>query len=66
MVAGGSVAIAVTAVNDAPKAVADSYTVVTGTTLTIDAPGLLANDTDVDTAASLLLATYKTTTRTAT
>jgi VCBS repeat-containing protein len=48
VVAGGSVAIAVTAVNDAPKAVADSYAVVTGTTLTIDAPGLLANDTDVD------------------
>ncbi len=34
--------------NDAPVAVADTYNTNENTTLTINAPGLLANDTDVD------------------
>jgi len=50
-VAGGTVAITVTAANDAPVAAADSYTVVAGQTLTVNAPGVLANDTDVDSGA---------------
>ncbi len=36
------------AVNSAPVAVADHYTVTQGETLSISAPGLLANDSDVD------------------
>jgi len=47
-VAGGAVAITVTAVNDPPAAANDSYPATSGATLTIAAPGLLANDTDVD------------------
>jgi large repetitive protein len=43
-----TVDITVTAVNDAPVAVDDSYSVNEDTTLTIAAPGVLANDTDVD------------------
>jgi large repetitive protein len=43
-----TVSITVTPVNDAPKAVADSYTVAEGGTLTIPASGVLTNDTDVD------------------
>ena len=34
--------------NDAPSAAADSYTVQSGATLTVTAPGVLANDTDID------------------
>ncbi len=34
--------------NAAPEAAADEYSVVEGTTLTVDAPGVLANDTDAD------------------
>src|SRR5207249_1897095 len=51
---GTSVDIAITAVNDAPVAVADSYTM-SGPKLTVPSPGpppvpgLLANDTDDDT-----------------
>ena len=40
--------IAVTAVNDAPVAVNDTYSIAEDTTLVIGGPGLLANDTDVD------------------
>ena len=41
--------VTVTAVNDAPVAVADSYTVNQGDTLTVSATGgVLANDTDVE------------------
>lgn len=40
--------LTVTAVNDAPVASADTYSAVAGTTLSIAAPGVLANDTDVD------------------
>jgi len=35
-------------VNDAPVAVNDSYTTAEDTTLNVAAPGVLANDTDVD------------------
>ena len=38
----------VTPVNDAPVAVADSYSTDEDTALTVAAPGVLANDTDVD------------------
>jgi subtilisin family serine protease len=41
----------VTAVNDAPVAAADAYSMVQGNSLVIDAPGVLANDTDVDSVA---------------
>ncbi len=43
-----TVSITVTPVNDAPVAVEDAYTMDEDTTLTIVAPGVLANDTDVD------------------
>ena len=43
-----TVAITVQAVNDAPVAVGESYTVQSGATLTVTAPGLLSNDTDID------------------
>jgi large repetitive protein len=47
----GTVTVDVSAVNDAPVARADSYGAVEGTSLTVDAPGVLANDTDVDSAS---------------
>jgi hypothetical protein len=43
-----TVTITVTPVNDAPVAVDDEYTVAEKETLTIDAPGVLGNDSDVD------------------
>jgi VCBS repeat-containing protein len=43
-----TVSITVTAVNDAPTAVNDSYSILKGSGLTIAAPGVLGNDTDVD------------------
>ncbi len=43
-----TVSITVNAVNDAPVAAADSYSVDEDTTLTVAAPGVLGNDTDVD------------------
>ncbi len=43
-----TVSITVTAVNDAPVAASDSYVVSQDATLTIPAPGVLANDTDVE------------------
>ena len=49
------VSIAVTPVNDVPAAVNDNYTTNEGQALTIAAPGVLANDTDVE--ASPLTAT---------
>ena len=42
------VTITVTAVNDAPVAGADAYSTDEDTPLTVTAPGVLANDTDVD------------------
>ena len=46
----------ITAVNDAPVAVANSYTTPKGVTLNAAVPGVLGNDTDVDSAASSLKA----------
>ncbi|GLP81491.1 hypothetical protein TUM20984_29110 [Mycobacterium antarcticum] len=43
-----TVTMTITAVNDAPIAGNDAYTVAGNGTLTINAPGLLANDTDPD------------------
>src|SRR5213075_916160 len=43
-----TVSISITAVNDAPVAVNDSYTTAEDTTLNVVAPGVLANDSDVD------------------
>ncbi len=43
-----TVAIAVSAVNDAPVTTADSYSLDQDSTLSVVAPGLLANDSDVD------------------
>ena len=40
--------ITVDAVNDAPVAVDDGYATDEDTPLTVTAPGVLANDTDVD------------------
>jgi len=46
--ATGTVHITVTAVNHAPVAVADSYSASEDTPLTVNAPGVLDNDTDLD------------------
>ena len=46
-----TVTITVNAVNDAPVAASDSYTTAEDTAITIAAPGVLANDTDVDSTA---------------
>src|SRR5207253_1867201 len=43
-----TVSLSVTCVDDAPVANPDSYTATEDTTLTIAAPGVLANDTDVE------------------
>lgn len=43
-----SVSIVVAGGNDAPVAVDDSYDAVSGVVLTINAPGVLANDSDID------------------
>jgi VCBS repeat-containing protein len=43
-----TVVITITAGNTAPLAVADDYSVARGATLTISAPGVLANDSDAD------------------
>ena len=45
-----TVTLTITAVNDAPVAVNDSYTTNEDTPLTVAAPGVLGNDTDVDSA----------------
>ena len=46
-----TVTITVTAVNDAPVAVADAYSMAEDTVLNVSAPGVLGNDTDVEDAA---------------
>lgn len=46
-----TVTITVSAVNDAPVAVADSYTATGDIALGVAAPGVLANDTDVENSA---------------
>lgn len=43
--------ITVTPVNDAPVAVADTYTMTLGSTLTIASSGILSNDSDVESSA---------------
>jgi VCBS repeat-containing protein len=43
-----TVSLTITAVNDAPVAVNDSYSTAEDTPLTVSAPGVLSNDTDVD------------------
>jgi VCBS repeat-containing protein len=43
-----TVTITITAVNDAPVAANDTYSTTKNTALTVAAPGLLSNDTDVD------------------
>ena len=43
-----TVSIAVQAVNDRPVGDGESYTVQGGSTLTVSAPGVLGNDTDID------------------
>ncbi|MEW6429251.1 MAG: Ig-like domain-containing protein [Thermodesulfobacteriota bacterium] len=55
--ATGTVTVTVTPVNDAPVAVADSYAVGQGQTLNVAAPGLLANDTDIEADALIVVAT---------
>src|SRR5207237_756335 len=45
-----TVTIAINAVNDAPVAVNDSYSTNEDTSLTIAAPGVVGNDTDIDSA----------------
>src|SRR5207247_2322965 len=52
-----TVSITITAVNDAPVAVNDSYITAEDTTLNVAAPGVLANDSDVDgdTLSAILL-----------
>ncbi len=52
----GAVSVTVTPVNDAPVAGADSFATDEESALVVAAPGLLANDTDVDTAAAGLSA----------
>ena len=44
----GTVSITISPVNDAPVAASDAYTGVAGSPLTVAAPGVLANDSDVD------------------
>ena len=46
-----TVTLTVTAVNDAPVAVNDSYSVNTNATLTVATPGVLVNDSDIDSAS---------------
>jgi hypothetical protein len=42
------VTITVNSINDAPVAADDTYTTAQDTTLTVAAPGVMANDTDVE------------------
>ncbi|MFN3191754.1 MAG: Ig-like domain-containing protein [Aureliella sp.] len=46
--ATATVSISITPVNDAPVAADDNYSLDQDTTLTIDAPGVLGNDSDID------------------
>ena len=50
-----TVSIAVQAINDPPSAAADTYSVQAGATLTVAAPGVLANDLDVDSSLTAQL-----------
>jgi len=51
----GTVTITVTGVNDAPTAGDDTYAANEDAVLTVDAPGILANDDDPDTADTLTI-----------
>ncbi|MCJ7567641.1 MAG: cadherin-like domain-containing protein, partial [Anaerolineales bacterium] len=53
-----TVTVTVTAVNDPPVAVDDSYNLDEDTSLTIAAPGVLGNDTDVDNVPGELTASW--------
>jgi predicted extracellular nuclease len=52
-----TLSITVSPVNDAPVANGDDFTTPAGTALTIAAPGVLSNDTDIDSASTALTAT---------
>ena len=54
-----TVDITVNPVNDAPVAVVDSFDAITGTTLSVAAPGVLGNDSDID-GDALSVATWTT------
>ena len=45
---GATVNLTITSVNDVPVAADDNYTTPEDTTLTVNAPGVLANDSDAD------------------
>ena len=47
----------ITPVNDTPTAVGDSYSVTQGTALTVAAPGVLGNDSDIDSALTAAVVT---------
>ena len=55
-----TVTIAIKPANNAPVATNDFYNTDNETTLTVDAPGILANDNDIDTPISSLTATLVT------
>jgi VCBS repeat-containing protein len=55
-----TVTISVTPINDAPVAVNNAYSASEDTSLTIAAPGILANDTDIDTPPVLFTAQLET------
>jgi hypothetical protein len=55
--APATVSINVQAVNDAPAAAGDSFTAAGNQTLTVGAPGVLGNDTDVDSTLTARLVT---------
>jgi hypothetical protein len=55
-----TVTINVAPVNDAPVAVADSYSTEPSVTLNVPLPGVLGNDTDIDNLSSALTATVVT------
>lgn len=55
LTATGSVFITVTPVNDAPIVVNDAYSLTKNTALTVPLPGVLANDTDVETNVLIAL-----------
>ena len=51
---GWSRPVTITAVNDAPLAVADGYTMNQNTTLNVSTPGVLGNDTDTDSPTAFI------------
>ncbi|HUS28691.1 MAG TPA: Ig-like domain-containing protein [Kofleriaceae bacterium] len=55
--AAATISITITAVNDAPVAATDSYTGTENVTLNVVAPGVLANDTDLDSTLTATLVT---------